>query len=855
MKNLFQTLTILSCLLLSTSGIFAQRGIGSNVIDVDYASPKQYEIGGIKATGVRFLDPNSLITITNLRVGDKITVPGDKLSSAIKKLWEQQILGDVKVVVTKVEGDYIFLEFQLKEKPRLSKFKFTGVRKSEADDIRESIRLIRGKVVTDAILANTKSKVEKYYTNKGYRKAEVNVIQRNDSSMVNSVILDIMVDKRERVKIDKIAFLGNNSMSDGKLKRKMKETKERKIYRLFKSSKLLPAAYAEDKQSVIGFYNSKGYRDASITLDTIYDVAENRLRINLEVDEGPEYRFGNITWEGNFLYSDDTLSKILNIKRGESYSKELLDKKLNFNPSGLDITSLYMDKGYLFFNIIPVEVRADSNQIDIEMRMYEGEQATIRNIIINGNTVTSDHVIRRELFTLPGQKFSRTALIRSQQALAGLGYFNNETMGLNPIPDPATGMVDIEYTVEEKPSNQITLSGGWGGIQGVVGTLGLVYTNFSARKILKLKEYSPLPSGDGQRLSIQGQANGRRYQNIALSFTEPWLGGRRPNSLTVSINRSILRQLQGWPTQEQVGAMFITGANVFLGRRLRKPDNYFQLTNAIGINNYKVEGLYPVPIVDGGKVTTATNASFNNLNFKTSLSRNSIDNPQFPRTGSQFSLDVAFTPPYSWLGRDVRNMSDVKDKYKWVEYHKWGLSFATHASLLPNTKKRRLVLKNSANIGLIGNYSKGVGSGPFERYVLGGTGMQGFGITSMLLGQDYIGLRGYQDNSPLLNQLVPFQNQNIPVGGIAYTKFTSELRFLFSDNPMATIYGIGFFEAGNNFHNYHEINPFQMRRSVGTGIRLFMPMFGGLLGFDIAFPLDRTDPRLPKFETHFSIGQ
>ncbi len=853
-KSIASRFLLLFLIGMSASSLsFAQIKMGGDngsTIQLDYAAPQEYEIGGIKASGVRFLDPNALISITGLRVGDKITIPGDQISGAVKKLWKQKILGDVQVAISSIEGNYIFLDFKLTERPRLSKFKFIGVKKSESDDIRESIRLIRGKVVTDAVLSKTKTKIERYYTNKGFRNAEVQVVQKDDSLSKNSVILEINVRKNDRVKIESIVFNGNNSFTSSKLKRKMKETKERKFYRLFKASKMLPGAYSKDKQAIVDFYNSKGFRDADISMDTIYDVEENRLNVEVSIKEGQEYVFGNITWEGNYLYSDDTLARILNIKKGLAYSKDVLDKKLNFNPSGQDITSLYMDKGYLFFNIMPVEVRVDSNRIDIEMRMYEGEQATINNIMISGNTVTSDHVIRREIYTLPGQKFSRSALIRSQQALSGLGYFNNETIGINPIPDPVTGTVDIEYSLEEKPSNQITLSGGWGGIQGVVGTLGLVYTNFSARKILKLKEYSPLPSGDGQRLSIQGQANGRSYQNLAISFTEPWLGGRRPNSLTISLNRSVIRRFTNFTSGIQTGAMFITGANIYLGRRLRKPDNYFQLTNSIGINNYRIEGDYEVPLIDEGVEYFIRNASFNNLNFKTSLSRNSIDNPTYPRRGSQFTFEVALTPPYSMFrGKDVQ-FDDVKEKYKWVEYHKWALNFISY-STLSRDKKKRLVLSNKAYFGVIGNYNKGFGSGPFERFVLGGTGLQGFGVTSFLLGQDYVGLRGYDDNSQLLNKLGG--SQRTPVGGIAYTKFTSELRYLVSDNPMATIYGIGFFEAGNNFHSYQSINPFQMFRAVGSGVRLFMPMFGGLLGFDFAFPLD--DPAGVNLRTHFSIGQ
>ena len=845
---------------------FGQIQLGnSNLIELDYANPIEYEIGGIRASGLKFLDANSIISITGLKVGDRVAIPSEQISNAIKKLWEQGILGDIKVNVSKIQGDYVFLDFELTERPRLSKFKFNGIRKSEADDIRESIRLIRGKVITEAMISNTKNKVSNYFVQKGFRNVEVNVTEQTDFTLPNSVVLEIDVKKNKRVKIDEIIFTGNDSFTSEKLRRKMKDTKTKKLYRVMKSSKLLEGAYTKDKNAITDFYHSKGYRDASIIFDSIFDI-DDKVRLSIKIDEGSQYYFGDVTWNGNYLYSSDTLSKILNIKKGEIYNKEILDKKLNFNPNGIDITSLYMDDGYLFFNIVPIELRVDSNRIDLEMRIYEGEQATIRNIIFTGNTVTSDHVIRRELHTLPGQKFSRTDLIRSQRELSQLGYFNPETIGINPKPDPVTGLVDIEYTLEEKPSNQITLSGGWGGFQGVVGTLGLVYTNFSARKIFNFKEYAPLPSGDGQRMSIQAQASGRRYQNYALSFTEPWLGGRRPNSLTVSVNQSIIRTIpfttEFGGTPQQIGALKILGANVYLGRRLRKPDNYFQLTNSLGFNRYTAEGANAISIVDNEIGTNLYEVAFNTVSFTTSLSRNSIDNPTYPRKGSQFNLSLALTPPISYMSKlpneeDFVTREDyLKDKYKWIEYHKWNFDFASYTPL-SNGGKKRAVLQTKANFGIIGNYNKDVGTGPFERFVLGGTGMAGMGgMGAFLLGQDYIGLRGYQDNSPLLNNFVA--GNQFPTGGIAFAKFTSEVRYLISDMPMATIYGLAFFEAGNNFHSYKEINTNKIYRSFGTGVRLFMPMFGGLIGFDFAFPLDgpaaTTSSPFRNMETHFSLG-
>ncbi|MBX9852832.1 MAG: outer membrane protein assembly factor BamA, partial [Cytophagaceae bacterium] len=534
--NKYKSIFFLLFTILSYSG-FSQPFSGGK-ITLDYTQPQEYEIGDpITVTGVEYLDPQALISITGLKPGDKLTIPGEDLSNAIRKLWEYGLIGDVEISVTRVVGNVVYLNFHLKERPRLSKFIFEGVKKSEQDDLKEKIDYERGKIVNDALIKNTQKKIKNYYFDKGFSNAEVNITKIKDTLLGNSIILKIQVNKKGKVRIHEITVEGNEAFSDGKLKKKMKKTKEKKLYKFFASSKFIQKEYTADKEKIIEYYNAQGYRDAKLK-DTVKVYGEDKVDIALTIDEGRRYYFRNITWKGNYIYPDSTLKNILNIKKGTVYSSDLLQKKLNYNPSGLDISSLYLDNGYLFFSVDPVEILVEGDSIDIEMRIYEGTQATIDEVTVSGNTKTHDHVILRELYTLPGQKFNRTELIRSQMAIAQMGYFNTDNIGINPVPNPAKGTVNIHYAVEEKPSDQIELSGGWGGNFGFIGTVGLVFNNFSARKITRFKDWSPLPAGDGQRLALRFQASGRQFQTLSLSFTEPWLGGRKPNSLTTSLSYS-----------------------------------------------------------------------------------------------------------------------------------------------------------------------------------------------------------------------------------------------------------------------------------------------------------------------------
>ncbi|WP_192822316.1 outer membrane protein assembly factor BamA [Rufibacter sp. LB8] len=815
----------------ATAQIRLGLGNSSAASSIDYANPKKYEIGGITVSGAKFLDPNALISLTGLRIGDNIEVPGDAIGRAIQKLWDQGILGGVDVRATKIEGDKIFLDFFLTERPRLSRFDFTGASKSQAEDLRKQITLNKGRVVTDDVLSSTRTIVQKFFQEKGYLNTQVVIKQTPDSIIGNSVILDIRVDKGEKVRIGELVIEGNEAFSDRKLKRQLKKTKEKDFYKIFTSSKFQRAAFEEDKKLLVDFYNKEGYRDAAVVTDSIYTISDDRIGIKLVVEEGSKYFYRTISWRGNYLYDDAFLARVLGLDKGDVYNKEELDKRLNYDPTrGTDITSLYMDDGYLFFQIEPVEVAVEGDSIDIELRISEGSQAKINSITVQGNTKTSDHVVLRELRTLPGQNFSRAALIRSQRELASLGYFDPEKIGMNPVPNPVDGTVDIQYTVEERPNDQITLSGGWGGGLGAVGTVGLVLNNFSLRKAGSFKNWRPVPSGDGQRLALNIQANGRRYQSYSLSFTEPWLGGRRPNSLTVSLSKSVQRfNEQGELGQLKEAYIDINGAAVNLGRRLRWPDDYFTLSNSLSYYRYNMSN---GSTIFRGYAEADNIKDANNISFITSFARNSIDNPTYTRSGSSIGLNVTFTPPYSLFKGSTNS-------FQWIEFHKWMFDASWFHSLAGD-----LILNTRAHFGFIGSYTSKGNIGPFERFKLGGSGLGGGGF---IVATDYVGLRGYQDES-----ITPI---NSP-GGVAFNKYVAELRYPISLNPAATVFVLGFAEAGNNFGTYRTYDPFKLYRSVGVGARVFMAAFG-LLGFDYGWGLD-TVPGIPGAsggQFHFIIGQ
>lgn len=817
---------------------FAQPTTGK--LNLDYNRPSEYEIGGLTVSGIQYLDPDALISITGLKVGDKVTVPGEDLSNAIRKLWDHGLVGDVEISVTRVEGNVIFLNFQLKERPRLSNFVFKGVKKTEQEDLKEKIDYARGTIVNDALIKNTQKKIKTYYLEKGFLNTEVNINKVNDTLLGNNIILKIEVDKKDKIKIHEIQIEGNEAFSDSKLKKKMKKTKEKKWYNPFTSSKFISKEYEADKQKIIELYNADGFRDAKIIFDTTFAYDEKSLNIKMQIDEGKKYYFRNITWVGNYIYPDSTLNQILNIKKGTTYSSDILQKKLNYNPSGMDISSLYLDNGYLFFSVDPVEVLIENDSVDIEMRIFEGTQATIDQVTVSGNTKTHDHVVLRELYTLPGQKFNRTDLIRSQMAIAQMGYFDTDQIGINPVPNPQKGTVDIHYNVVEKPSDQIELSGGWGGNFGFIGTVGLVFNNFSMRKISKFKEWSPLPAGDGQRLALRFQASGRQFQTLSLSFTEPWLGGKKPNSLTTSFSYS--RQNMINADRKATGHLGVAGVSVGLGRRLLRFYDAFTLQNSVSYYRYSLKN-FPS---DLGFPNGTGNA--NNFSFTTTLSRNNLEygnnnNVAFPTSGSSVDFSVILTPPYS-----VFSNPDAANPYKFVEFHKWTTNNSWFITLVPG-KNRSLVFNARAHFGFIGKYKKDAPIGPFERFKLGGSGLSGF---NFLLASDVVGLRGYRDNS-----IFPIDENGEVVreGGTIFDKFVFELRYPIHLSSAFSVFTVAFLEGGNNWGNFKDFNPFNIYRAAGVGVRLNMPAFG-LIGLDYGWPLDHLPGnRARKGEFTFTIGQ
>ncbi len=811
---------------------------------IDFSTPREYELGGITVTGVRFLDESVLITLTGLNVGDKYRIPGDPISNAIENLWKQGILADIKVVATKVIDNRIFLEFQLQERPRLSRFTFKGVSKGEADKLREKLMLVKGKVITENLLQTTKNQVTDYFVKKGKLFTEVEIAtQRDSTDGPNSELMVINVKNKFKVKIEAVNFHGNTEFSSKKLHHKMKGTKEAAFWKIFTSSKYTDEAYEKDKEKIVAMYNSKGYRDARIVRDSVYKVKNNRVSIDMTIEEGHKYYFRNITWLGNTKYTSATLDQILGISKGDVYNAEKLQQSLEMNQNGRDISSLYMDDGYLFFQVTPVEVQIDGDSIDMEMRIYEGKQAVINKVTVKGNTKTNDKVVMREIYTKPGQLFNRSDIIRTQRELAQLGYFDQEKLGVNPKPNPADGTVDIEYVVEEKPSDQLELSGGWGGGAGVVGTLGLSFNNFSLRNIPHRDSWSPLPSGDGQRLSLRFQSNGRYYQSYNASFTEPWLGGRKPNSLTVSVYNSI--QTNGLKRSDpDRSSLNILGTSVGLGRRMKQPDDYFNIYHEISLQHYTLKNWTGTFLFSNG--------NSNNLSIQQTISRSSTDGLIWIRSGSQVNFTIQATPPFSLFnkGFDYKEATS-NEKYKWIEYHKWKFSGSWFKAL-----GSKFVLFNRAQFGFLGYYNKDIGQSPFERFYLGGDGLSGFSLD----GREIIALRGYENNSVTPEQVIPNSTGTSyslsTVGGTAYNKFTMELRYPVSLNPASTIYVLGFVEGGNNYLGMKKYSPFQLKRSAGVGVRIFLPMFG-LLGLDWGYGFDGVEntPGAGGAHFHFTIGQ
>jgi outer membrane protein insertion porin family len=848
-------------------------------------TPQEYIISNIKVTGTTF-DPNLIISISGLAVGDKVKIPGgDNFSRAISNLWKQNLVSDVQVYFTNLVGDKLSVEIHITDRPSLTNFKFKGVSKGEADDLTPKLGLAKGKVtrVTENLKTTAVAVIKKFYIDKGFRNVDVKVNEAKDPNAANAVNIVFVVNKNAKVRIKDIYFAGNESVSALKLKKQMKGTKEMSRFTLFPTSVgnifdsgrsnkitfneylrtngyLIPSKtkevldpffrfkltsakfnekkYLEDKGHVLDYYNSLGFRDVIIENDTTYND-HGDLDVAIKLKEGRRYYFGNITWKGNTKYSDSVLSLLLGIKKGDIYNAETLNKRIGKEPSpeGGDISSLYQDDGYLFFRIDPVETAVYNDTIDHEIRIVEGPQATIGKVNITGNDKTKDYVIRRELRTVPGDKFSRELIIRTQRELSQLGYFNPEKINPGIVPNTEDGTVDITWGLEEKSSDQLELSAGFGGGIGLTGTLGVTFNNFSIYNIFNKKSWDPLPSGDGQKLSLRGQSNGKQFRSYNFSFTEPWLGGKKRNSFTISYYdtkyANAYNPLTGFYDPSYGDSSFIktTGFSVALGKQLKWPDDFFSLIYQLDYQRYKLKNYNIFPGL--------TNGISNNFSLKITLARNSAGpNPIFPTSGSNFVLSGQFTPPYSLFHTAEFYANQAKaDQYKLVEFHKERFNaewFVPIGKGRGPDKNKQFILKASAKYGFLGRYTNKTITSPFERFQLGDAGLSNnYG----LLGYDIISHRGY----PVYDNSDPKVNPDISTASNFFTifnKYTLEMRYPFSTSASSTIFGEAFFEAANGWYSFKDYNPFKLRRSVGVGMRFFLPMFG-LLGFDYGIGLDR----------------
>lgn len=825
---------------------------------VDYSSPKEYIIGGITVVGVKYLDANTLISVSGLNVNEKIDIPGDRISTAIKRLMKDGILEDVSINITKVEDNKVFLELDLRERPRLNKIVLNGIKSGQRETIEEKIKAYKGKVITEAMVKNMQNIIKRNFLDKGYLNTTVQAQQINDTLRANTAQLVFNIDKNKKVKIDEIQLNGLNEIPRWRALSKMKGTKERAPLRIFTPSKFRDKKYKEDKEKLISFLNKNGYRNAQIDKDSVYKKPNGNVGIVLDVTEGNRFYYRNITWTGNYVRNTDTLNIILGIEKGDVYDPEDLQKKLNGNPQRGDVSSYYQDDGYLYFNVEPIETAVVGDSIDIELRIREGKQATISKIILNGNTRTSDHVVLREILTKPGQKFSRADLIETVQGLQRLGYFDPESISPKPVPQ-SDGTVNIEYSVAEKSSDNIELSGGYSAMQGIIGTFGVVFNNFAIRKVFDLRAYKPLPRGDGQKLSMRVQANGG-FQNYSMSFSEPWLGGKKPNSLSFSIWHSVqdLRKTyqrmsnhykgtawESYYNQMLSNPMYSgyfknTGMSMSFGKRLNWPDRNFNFSSILSYQFYDVK--------DSWYLRGFQNGLAHDLSLGFNISRYNLDNPQFTRSGSNISLNATFNPPYSAL-----NMNAKADRLL-IEGHKWMFDLNWFTPVVG-----KFVFHVKANMGFLGRYNSRTAYSPFGRFVIGGAGM---GMqNSNSIGIELIGLRGYEEGivyEPTYSEASTVLGQSswTRQGGIIYNKYAAEIRYPVSLNPQATIYLLGFVEAGNSWGSYKDFNPFKIRRSAGVGARVFMAAFG-LLGIDYGYGFDPI-PGLPnqgRKAFTFSIGQ
>ena len=826
--------------LVVTPTLKAQVELGSTI---DYAEPRKMKVAGITVMGAEYTDAQAILLFCGLKVGQEIMIPGDEIADALRKLWKNQLFSSIDIRLAEARGDDAFLVIVVKELPKLGVFKFDGIKKGDADNIREKMKIRSGNIVNENLKATATNIIKDFYVEKGYFNAKVNIIEKPYPNLPNAVELTFDIERGNRIKIEEIEWVGAEKMSVAALNRTMKNTKKAAFYHVFKSSKFLEEEYEEDKAAIVARYNKEGFRNMRIVKDSVYAVGPERLKIRITLDEGNKFYFRNISFIGNTKYRSNTLDSILNIKKGDVYNMEVLQTRLNMNQTGRDVASLYTDDGYLNFYAYPVESLVPPDSIDIEVRMGEGRQYRIGVVSVSGNTKTNDHVIYREIRTRPGDLFNRSDLIRSQRELANLNYFSQEAFDIRTNPRADEGLVDLEYVVEEKPSDQIELSGGWGGGR-VVGSLGLSFNNFSMRNFFKKEAWSPLPTGDGQRLSIRAMSNGAFFQSYNLSFTEPWLGGKRPNSLSVSAYHSVQsngqKKYNGDILNPLRQSLIITGASVTFGQRWQKPDDWFLFFGGLSYQHFDLNNY--------GSFFSFNNGYSNNLAANFTIERSSLSETIYPTWGSKITLSSKFTLPYTTIGEnilgknyDYESMTD-QEKVDWVEYYKIKFTANWYTSLNKH-KTNKLVLHTHAGFGFLGSYNKNLGQSPFERFYLGGVFLSGF----LLDGREIVNLRGYDD----LSLTMPSDRVGAPV----ITKYGAELRYPISLNPQATIFALAFAEAGRTWTDFSDYNPFNLYKSVGGGLRIFLPMFG-LLGFDYGWRLDDLPnaPNMAPGQFHFSIG-
>ena len=834
--------------------------------------PKTYEIAGLRVTGLQYYEDYIVIGYSGLAVGDRIEIPGNEITNAAKRFWRQGLFSKIQIKVEKICGDKAWLVFDLRQQPRISKIEYIGVKKGEKEDLETRLNLMPGNQITQNIVNRAEDIVAAYFKQKGFSNVDVRVRQTPDLSKENEMIVTIEIDKNEKIKVHKIYIDGNEVLSDNKIQRTMKKTNEKKkLVNLFRQKKFVESDYETDKALIIKKYNELGYRDARIVNDSVTKYNDKYVDVHLKVEEGKKYYISDISWAGNTIYSSEYLDLLLGMKKGDVYNQTLLNKRTMEDDDA--VANLYMNNGYLFFQLVPIESKIEGDSIALEMRVMEGPQARINNIAINGNDRLYEKVIRRELRVRPGDLFSKEALQRSAREIAQTGHFDPESMDIRPEPNPDNGTVDLIFNLTSKNSDQIELSAGWGQT-GVIGKVALKFTNFSIKNLFKPSTYKGIiPQGEGQTFSISAQTNAKYYQAYSFSFLDPWFGGKRPNSLSVSAyysrqtgvnsnfyNRNYMTSGMLYNSLGSYTGLYggyndyyqnsienaydknkflqMAGISLGFGKRLNWPDNYFTFMAQLSYNWYHLKNWEYLYYMNNG--------TSNSFVLGLSLSRNSVDNPIYTRSGSTFSLDLSLTPPVSlfsnknWKALSEANTQKAKEEmYKWIEYWKLKFKARTYTPLTDPEGKWTLVLMTRADIGLLGSYNKYLKS-PFETFYVGGDGMSG----SYGYAQETIALRGYDNGA-----FTPWTKD-----GYAYTRFCMELHFPFMLQPSTTIYGLAFVEGGNAWTDVKDFSPFNLKKSAGVGVRIYLPMVG-MMGIDWAYGFDSVFGEKGGGHFHFVLGQ